>query len=563
MEVLNHWIRRVCIVCVYFAYLSITDGNCKTIQEIARTNEDLEKTLDFMRKYAYVGEQMNSQVVNSYVDPAEFEETVRQMQRYMPNVEVTGVLDDATLAMMDNPRCGVPDPSGNGDETLGGRLRRYTHSGGMWPNNKPTITYRVVNTPLEMGLDDVRDAVRRAFDVWQKQIPRTFTEIFSGTADIMLSFGEYYHGDPYPFDGPSGTLAHAFGPYAYGTDPLEGDVHFDDAEFFTIRTPQGINLFLVAAHEIGHSLGLGHSTDSTALMAPFYSGYQPNFQLPYDDVLGIQTLYGSRPPPEVTMRPTTTTEEAKTTELPLICQMSFDSIAFIRGEIFAFKDDRFWRVREPGNPLSPPDGYLSATFFKDLPPGVQAAYERYFDQKILFFKGKEYWVYDGLNPLPGYPRPIANMSEMLPGNLQAALSYDEYNKLYLFKRGRVYRYDEFLKEVDAGFPHPINSVFPGVPKGIDAAFRLNDGMTYFVKGKFYWRYNDLTRKVDDGYPRPFVADFFGCNPDLYPFKGVNNTDYDAFGMDTDEDGNNGGNILQFSLVFHAILLILISAIVPS
>lgn len=99
--------------------------------------------------------------------------------------------------------------------------------------------YRVLNTPLEMDLPDVRDAVRRAFDVWQEQIPRTFTEIFSGTADIMLSFGENYHGDPYPFDGPSGTLAHAFGPYAYGTDPLEGDVHFDDAEFFTVRTHQG------------------------------------------------------------------------------------------------------------------------------------------------------------------------------------------------------------------------------------------------------------------------------------------------------------------------------------
>lgn len=42
---LNHWIRGVCIVCVYVAYLSITDVNCKTIQDIARTPEDLEKSL--------------------------------------------------------------------------------------------------------------------------------------------------------------------------------------------------------------------------------------------------------------------------------------------------------------------------------------------------------------------------------------------------------------------------------------------------------------------------------------------------------------------------------------
>ena len=56
----------------------------------------------------------------------------------------------------------------------------------------------------------------------------------------------------------------------------------------------GIDLFTVAAHELGHSLGLGHSEDPTALMAPFYQGYNPDFQLNYDDIVGIQMLYGKR-----------------------------------------------------------------------------------------------------------------------------------------------------------------------------------------------------------------------------------------------------------------------------
>lgn len=132
--------------------------------------------------------------------------------------------------------------------------------------------------------------LEQGFDAWAKYSRLKFKRIHDPSADIIIAFGSYYHGDRYPFDGPGRILAHAF--YPYEENAFGGDIHFDNDENWkenATNLNEGVDFLTVLVHELGHSLGLAHSPVWNSVMFPYYKGVTS--QLEYDDILAMYTLY--------------------------------------------------------------------------------------------------------------------------------------------------------------------------------------------------------------------------------------------------------------------------------
>ncbi|KAK9520601.1 hypothetical protein VZT92_020474 [Zoarces viviparus] len=213
---------------------------------------------------------------------------------------------------------------------------------------------------------------------------------------------------------------------------IGGDVYFDEDETWTAGR-QGYSLFAVAAHELGHSLGLTHSKDPSAIMYPNY-----RYSLSNDDVLGIQTLY-----------------------------------VMIQNEIVFFKNRYMWMRT------------TQTTYWNRLRESHSSTY------------------------LPGISSHVPRMTSLPKAwhTYSLVISTGCESGKAVFYTGEVYyRYDERRRRMEPGFPRLIQTDWPGIPRRVDAAFKL-EGSIFLFSGTKSYQYDFKQKRVVNIIP---ANSWLGC-----------------------------------------------------
>nr|CAD7447175.1 unnamed protein product [Timema bartmani] len=477
-----------------------------------------------------------------------------------------------------------------------GEIEARYRSGSRW--RVKALTYRISKYPSTSRLnkEDVDKELNNAFNVWAGVTDLSFTQKDSGQVHIEIRFEKGEHGDGDPFDGPGGTLAHAYFP-VYG-----GDAHFDDAETWTIQSYRdledlyphfrgesgkpfrknhpryirprlepvsprlwqpvyyesdtldrsttdagytevprdhelslclpGTNLFQVAAHEFGHSLGLSHSDVKSALMAPFYRGYEPIFKLDQDDVQGIQVgilAHRYRLPaihetdcllehPRLT--PNSGESEQSPTWIPT--PQSYDVTKLMPGALLSAVQSSCFPLASSGlrgalygkkSKGGSDDHTTSSTTEQSGRDGEGVNSE---EDPILCKDGSVDTMFNSAEGVTYVFKVDRQIRQDDTNSFCPHLHWCRLNTKGVFSALDCNNSELLILLCLTGWPPTtsrlITRSWKGLPGNMDAAFTYRNGKTYFFKGDQYWRY--IGKKMDGEYPKPISEGFTGIPDNL-------------------------------------------------
>lgn len=321
--------------------------------------------------------------------------------------------------------------------------------------------------------------ISEAMRIWERNSVLKLRRSNDDDADILIDFAQGNHGDGYNFSGQGGNLAHAF----YPGPGIGGDVHLDQDENWNLdddvskKYDGSISVFYTLLHELGHSLGLGHSSLTNSIMFPWYLSSnaieRSQMDLFEDDILAIQEIYGKtergrwgpttiykttiRPSRTTIAKPTPRQNPNESTSSPAIqqsttptlasntkpqkpdtCNTSYDAIANIRGELMIFKGRFMWRIDKNGVM----QGYPVEVhrMWSELPRDfthIDAAFERK-DGKIVIFLGKQVFTFNGNRLENTHDLRYLGFDENV-NKINAVFTWGHNNKTYIFGSDKYWK----------------------------------------------------------------------------------------------------------------------------
>ncbi|TKS71509.1 Matrix metalloproteinase-19 [Collichthys lucidus] len=398
--------------------LNISGAICAAVQWT-----ELNEAKAYLKQFGYLNDPADPQ------DPHHLEEIIEALKVFqrVNDLPPTGELDEATMDVMRQPRCGIEDPFNK-------KHHKYRLLG-RW--RKKSLTYRIHNYTPDMKKTDVTMAIRAAFKYWSDVTSLTFREIHYGRADIRISFHRKDGTCSVPFDGRGLVLAHA-------ESPESGIVHFDEDEFWTegsyygkpIASTSGSTTSPTTLFPTDSSHGTGSIPDpcTATLDAIILGPWRKTFAFSGDYVWTISDM-GHNVPMKINLL---------WRDLPGNLNAAVHSQR--TNKTYFFKENKVWRYTNFMLDSSYPKPV------KRIPGNIDAALYLERNKKLVFIKGSEYWQWDELKytNFALYPKPLSMLLTGVPSSPDAAFTWTN-GKIFIFKGDEYWRMDELLR-ADRGYP---------------------------------------------------------------------------------------------------------------